>query len=85
MSPFDISMLAIPISLPMAILPGPSCMDCIMVAVLAIFSEVHFIISAEAGTDRNAEFFQGYYFAKPALMSLPVAGLDQPSSIGLAV
>jgi EAL domain-containing protein (putative c-di-GMP-specific phosphodiesterase class I) len=30
--------------------------------------------------------FQGYYFAKPALMSLPpVAGLDQPSSIGLAV
>jgi hypothetical protein len=56
-----------------------------MVAVLAIFSEVHFIISAEAGTDRNAEFFQGYYFAKPALMSLPVAGLDQPSSIGLAV
>ena len=55
MSPFDISMLAIPISLPMAILPGPSCMDCIMVVVLAIFSEVHFIISAEAGTDRNAE------------------------------
>src|SRR6478672_6095477 len=30
--------------------------------------------------------FQGYHFAKPALMSLPpVAGLDQTSSIGLAV
>jgi EAL domain-containing protein (putative c-di-GMP-specific phosphodiesterase class I) len=30
--------------------------------------------------------FQGYHFARPALMSLPpVAGLDQAPSIGLAV
>jgi hypothetical protein len=53
MSPFDISMLAIPISLPMAILAGPSCIDCIMVVVFAILSDVHFIISADAGAEAS--------------------------------
>src|SRR3981081_2782352 len=55
MLPLLISVLAMPISLPMAILPGPSAMPVIMVEVLAMFSPEHFIIIAEAGVKAKAE------------------------------
>src|SRR6202040_3157875 len=50
-----ISVLAMPISLPMLILPGPSGMAVIMVVVLAMFSPVQAIIAAEAGVNARAE------------------------------
>src|SRR5882762_8364024 len=55
MLPLLISVLAMPISLPMPILPGPSGMSAIMVVVLAMFSPVQAIIAAEAGANAKAE------------------------------
>src|SRR5882672_1371007 len=55
MLPLLISVLAMPISLPMPILPGPSAMPVIMVVVLAMFSPVQAIIAAEAGVNARAE------------------------------
>ena len=55
MLPLLISVLAMPISLPMPILPGPSGMLTIMVVVLAMFSPVQAIIAAEAGVNAKAE------------------------------
>src|SRR5882724_175806 len=55
MLPLLISILAMPISLPMPILPGPSGMPVIMVVVLAMFSPVQAIIAAEAGVNAKAE------------------------------
>src|SRR5258708_17268010 len=55
MLPLLISVLAMPISLPMPILPGPSGMPVIMVVVLAMFSPVQAIIAAEAGVNAKAE------------------------------
>jgi hypothetical protein len=55
MLPLLISVLAMPISLPMPILPGPSGMAVIMVVVLAMFSPVQAIIAAEAGVNAKAE------------------------------
>ena len=55
MLPLLISVLAMPISLPMPILPGPSGMLVIMVVVLAMFSPVQAIIAAEAGVNARAE------------------------------
>ena len=55
MLPLLISVLAMPISLPMPILPGPSGMFAIMVVVLAMFSPVQAIIAAEAGVNAKAE------------------------------
>ena len=55
MLPLLISVLAMPISLPMPILPGPSGMPVIMVVVLAMLSPVQAIIAAEAGVNARAE------------------------------
>src|SRR5205085_11088862 len=49
------SVLAIPISLAMAILPGPSGMAFIAPVVLAMLSPVHASIFAEAGVKAKAE------------------------------
>jgi hypothetical protein len=55
MLPLLISVFAMPISLPMLILPGPSGIVVIMVVVLAMFSPVQAIIAAEAGVNARAE------------------------------
>src|ERR1700682_5220600 len=55
MLPLLISVLAMPISLPMLILPGPSGMLTIIVVVLAMFSPVQAIMAAEAGVNAKAE------------------------------
>jgi|ERR1700682_3335849 hypothetical protein len=57
MLPLLISVLAIPISFPIAILPGPSGMVVIAALVLAMFSPVHAVafVFAEAGVKARAE------------------------------
>jgi hypothetical protein len=55
MLPLLISVFAIPISLPMLILPEPSGIVAIMVVVLAMFSPVQAVIAAEAGVNARAE------------------------------
>src|SRR6185437_319981 len=49
------SALARAMCLPIAILAGPSCIEFIMVVVLAMLSAVHFIIAADAGDSASAE------------------------------
>jgi hypothetical protein len=49
------SVLAMPISLLAAILPGDSGMVIIMLVDFIMLSEVHFIIAAEAGETAKAE------------------------------
>src|SRR6266478_429312 len=55
MLPLLISMLAMPISLPMPVLVGPSAIVVIIIFVLAMLSPVQAIISAEAGVNAKAE------------------------------
>src|SRR5450432_430132 len=55
MLPLLISMLAMPISLPMPILAGPSAMVVIIIFVLVMLSPLHAIMAAEAGVNARAE------------------------------
>src|SRR3954451_20426149 len=55
MSPFDIAILALPISFIIAVLPGPSAMLPPAATDFAMLSLVHFIIAAEAGATITAE------------------------------
>jgi hypothetical protein len=54
MLPLLISVFAIPISLPIAVLLGPSCIPAIAVPVLAMFSPEQLIIAADAGPTARA-------------------------------
>src|ERR1700686_3621609 len=55
MLPLLISILAMPISLPMPVLAGPSAIVAIIIFDLAMLSPVQAIISAEAGVNAKAE------------------------------
>src|ERR1700743_2807388 len=55
MLPLLISVLAMPISLPMPVLAGPSTMVAIIMLVLAILSPEQLIMLAEAGVKASAE------------------------------